>query len=304
MAVVSFKSADHLKENQALLHDCLKDWCESVSLRGQNGYIEQERGVWLSCYGVPLNLWNNDSFMKLGRLWGVVLQIDDETSNQTSFRCGRIRIVTNFMGLINTVVLVKCRDRSYPVRICEEKIVITRVVNEVCMCTMHECLSSNMHENQGEEVGDSLKEDDDDVDAAIHIDVASGDSVATIQRTELVNGGSNKVDGMKNVSDPSLVVETMSRDMGNTNRNGVSAVNVVAGSPSNNQKRDGRNLGEEVGVFTSGYMKSLSGLMTAGPGINIQVVLEEAQSGKVIDKPNSDTEVVGQAHNGTKISQT
>ncbi|KAL7171318.1 hypothetical protein ACSBR2_036050 [Camellia fascicularis] len=56
MAVVSFKSADHLKENQVLLHDCLKDWCESVSLWGQNDYIEQERGVWLSCYGVPLNL--------------------------------------------------------------------------------------------------------------------------------------------------------------------------------------------------------------------------------------------------------
>ncbi|XP_028092108.1 polyadenylate-binding protein 4-like [Camellia sinensis] len=48
-----------------------------------------------------------------------VTEIDEETSNQISFKYGRIKVATNFMDPINTIVYVKYKDRSFPVRICE-----------------------------------------------------------------------------------------------------------------------------------------------------------------------------------------
>ncbi|KAL7241695.1 hypothetical protein ACSBR1_014313 [Camellia fascicularis] len=104
MAVVSFNSVDAKKVNAPLLEDCWNEWCESVWEWKKVLHIKQERGVWLSCYGVLLNLSTSDTFSKIGRLWGEVIRLDEETTNQLSFKCGRVKIATNFMGYINTVV--------------------------------------------------------------------------------------------------------------------------------------------------------------------------------------------------------
>ncbi|KAF5932858.1 hypothetical protein HYC85_029029 [Camellia sinensis] len=105
----------------------------------------------------------------------------------------------------------------------------------------------------------NLKENDAEVDDTIQNDVANGGEVATEQRPQEGNCGINDVVGMRNGSNPSLVVKTMSRDIGNTNQAGVSAVNMAVGNSTFNQRCYEGCIGEDEGVFTLGFMKSISG---------------------------------------------
>ena len=76
-------------------------------------------------------------FTKIGKLWEEVTKLDKETSRQISFRCGRVKVATKYMDSINTVIQVCCKDRIFPVRVCEEQVMVSKVVNVACMCTMH-----------------------------------------------------------------------------------------------------------------------------------------------------------------------
>ncbi|GAB2275000.1 hypothetical protein Dimus_009768 [Dionaea muscipula] len=39
-----------------------------------------DREVWLSCYGVPVHAWNVGTFCKIGKVWGDVVQVEDDTA--------------------------------------------------------------------------------------------------------------------------------------------------------------------------------------------------------------------------------
>ena len=62
--------------------------------------------------------------------------LDEETSNSLSFKCRQVKIATKTMKFINTVAQVKCRDNFYPVRICEEQVMLTKVT-ESCNHVVH-----------------------------------------------------------------------------------------------------------------------------------------------------------------------
>ncbi|KAL7240428.1 hypothetical protein ACSBR2_006140 [Camellia fascicularis] len=69
-AIVSFTSRAQLEDNHILLKECWQEWCESISEWKKGDHVEQEREVWLGCYGVPFNLWSADTFNRIGRIWG------------------------------------------------------------------------------------------------------------------------------------------------------------------------------------------------------------------------------------------
>ncbi|KAL7243434.1 hypothetical protein ACSBR1_015764 [Camellia fascicularis] len=85
--------------------------------------IEQERAVWLSCYGVPFHLWSSITFRIIGKLWGQVIGIDNDTLQMTSLQCGKVRIARKVMESINRVIMLACKDKFYPIRIYEEQVI-------------------------------------------------------------------------------------------------------------------------------------------------------------------------------------
>ncbi|KAL7248025.1 hypothetical protein ACSBR2_002843 [Camellia fascicularis] len=68
-----------LKCRRQVLGEWIDEWCETIVEWRKGMVTEQEREVWLRCYGVPFNLWNNTNFRKIEELWGEVLEVDENT---------------------------------------------------------------------------------------------------------------------------------------------------------------------------------------------------------------------------------
>lgn len=118
--VLSFPSKEVMKEKLMFMKSWLNEWCDSVLEWKQGMSLAQERHVWLSCYGVPLNLWNCNTFINIGKVWGVVSALDEDTRNLNHFQYGKVKIVTSFMEPINQILNLECKGVLYPVRVCEE----------------------------------------------------------------------------------------------------------------------------------------------------------------------------------------
>ncbi|CAL5340797.1 unnamed protein product [Camellia sinensis] len=294
MAVVSFKSSDDMKENAPILKDCFNEWCESVSEWKRYGHIEQERGVWLSCYGVPLNLWSSDTFKKIGGLWGEVIRLDEETINQLSFKCGRIKIVTSCMGYINSVVQVRCSGRNYPVR-----------------CSLHERCSSNNMENMYGSSGERVAEEVAEVEGELQLAVADigertvqqRQGMAALQKDVGTHGIQGSGEWVVDDSSQSIVGETIISSMGNVNGAAACKSGKDAGIATVIKRGRNEREGEEEEIVTPGFMKSISGSGLERPGIRIQVLLEEAQNNKVGSRPNPEAVSVGLMDIGQNVKQ-
>ncbi|KAL7222744.1 hypothetical protein ACSBR1_024446 [Camellia fascicularis] len=108
------------------------------TMSGNVGFIWIKRIMWLSCYGVPLNLWNTDTFLKIGRVWGEMINMDEETTKSLWFRYGRIKIAMKMMSSINAVIHIKCGDTFYPIRVCEEQVVVTKLIGKAYNCDVYQ----------------------------------------------------------------------------------------------------------------------------------------------------------------------
>ncbi|GMP31857.1 hypothetical protein CsSME_00005904 [Camellia sinensis var. sinensis] len=69
--VITFRSKEEMVQRLKPIKELIMEWCEIVS-EGKSGLVlEQERSVWLSCYGIPLNLWNSTNVKRIGGLWAI-----------------------------------------------------------------------------------------------------------------------------------------------------------------------------------------------------------------------------------------
>ncbi|GMP47690.1 hypothetical protein CsSME_00015322 [Camellia sinensis var. sinensis] len=66
--VITFSSTEEKAEGVRLMQDWLHEWGEFVLDWKAGTHIEQERCTWISCYGVPLNLWSAETFTSIRRL--------------------------------------------------------------------------------------------------------------------------------------------------------------------------------------------------------------------------------------------
>ncbi|KAL7258469.1 hypothetical protein ACSBR1_004573 [Camellia fascicularis] len=121
--VIMFNSKEEMQSEFSRMKEWIYVWCDFVSEWKKDMVIEQERVVWLSCYGVPFNLWSSITFRNIGKLWGQVIGIGNDALQMTSLQCGKVRLATKVMESINTLSLLECKDKSYPIRICEEQVI-------------------------------------------------------------------------------------------------------------------------------------------------------------------------------------
>ncbi|KAL7197887.1 hypothetical protein ACSBR2_020416 [Camellia fascicularis] len=64
----TFKLTEEMIQKLKPIKEPILDWCEIIS-KGKSGMVlEQETNVWLSCYGIPLNLWNSTNVKRIGGL--------------------------------------------------------------------------------------------------------------------------------------------------------------------------------------------------------------------------------------------
>lgn len=81
---------------------------------------KEERFVWLSCLGMPLNGWSIPNFKLIGNLWGDFIQVDEDTLHEKSYVKGKVLIATKQIQKISGSVDLKILGSSYSVRIEEE----------------------------------------------------------------------------------------------------------------------------------------------------------------------------------------
>ncbi|KAH7839424.1 hypothetical protein Vadar_003991 [Vaccinium darrowii] len=87
-----------------------------------NGTLIRKRFVWLSCMGIPRNIWNLESFRKIGEKWGVFMEVDDSTLHCLSFTKGRVLIATETMSTIDSSIQIEIDNIRYRVQVKEEPI--------------------------------------------------------------------------------------------------------------------------------------------------------------------------------------
>ncbi|GMP81599.1 hypothetical protein CsSME_00036251 [Camellia sinensis var. sinensis] len=119
--VFTFLSKEDMLVNILSIKEWFKDWCESIKIWESDDTAEQERCLWLRCYGVPLSMWNRSTFNKIGSVWGSVLSLDGNISQPETFSHGRVRIATGCMEFINQTIKLECKGRIHSVLVCEEQ---------------------------------------------------------------------------------------------------------------------------------------------------------------------------------------
>lgn len=135
MVVLTFKDSE---ERDTMFNEgkmaWLKEWFVESSKWEDTMLNPCSRLVWINCYGIPLHLWNNHTFSEIGRNWGDVIMIAEDTIKKVSFAVGKILISTTIMDSINKVVELENNGKLIKIRIMEEQLVVNTVLRTDCAC--------------------------------------------------------------------------------------------------------------------------------------------------------------------------
>lgn len=112
----------------------LSNWFVDVKPWKPNIKMEYSRVVWLNCYGIPINLWNANTFFNIGKLWGEIITLDEATSKKTSFSVGKVKIYTNAFEVINQSIDLEHDGMIYPIKVVEEQVVVNNFMKAICEC--------------------------------------------------------------------------------------------------------------------------------------------------------------------------
>ncbi|GKV41394.1 hypothetical protein SLEP1_g48936 [Rubroshorea leprosula] len=82
--------------------------------------VAKERYTWLQCYSIPLNVWNEEFFIKFGNRYGKAVEVDQLTTLKKRLDVGRVRISTTTPENISKSLKIKVNEVLFQVRICEE----------------------------------------------------------------------------------------------------------------------------------------------------------------------------------------
>ncbi|KAL7175559.1 hypothetical protein ACSBR2_029205 [Camellia fascicularis] len=301
-AIISFSSKEEMVSKMTLFKSWIHDWCEYITEWRSGMYLQQERCVWVTFYGVPLNLWNSDTFRKIGRLWGEVVLLNGDVSSPKSFHCGRFKIVTNVMNPINTNLNLECKGRIYPIRVLEELISEEDSISSVGLisnATAKEACS-NINGVLSLPAKPSLVRED--VDKAVDVVLTSN-----VDADKAAEGGSlshvSAVEETRDYADFSNetsvgVVESslpvVSQHQGQCNheiQNGVEAQFVGNTQQSVGGTHEVQNGALASAVhdhnLTPGFIKSLSQPLKDRPGIQLEIALGHNSFGPLPIRPSS-----------------
>ncbi|KAL7177659.1 hypothetical protein ACSBR2_030924 [Camellia fascicularis] len=60
--LLSFHNKDELQNKKPLFLDWFQEWSEYITEWRSGMHLQQERHVWINCYGIPPNLWSSNTF--------------------------------------------------------------------------------------------------------------------------------------------------------------------------------------------------------------------------------------------------
>ncbi|CAL5374888.1 unnamed protein product [Camellia sinensis] len=260
--ILSFNFVPLMKDSPKHLDGWIKEWSDLVKEWKQGMVLDQERLVWLSCYGVPPNLWSFNTFSRIGKFWGKVVELDDDTLHLNNLQCGEIRIATSCMESINCTVDLDCKGILYPVKICEKQIVISKVVMTKCNSHSQQRDRADLSSHREENVLSSNKEEEDlsirmvSLQAVQRGDVVGGQKAVNLAAREV---GTTHVDVSRqsvNSQQSSSMVEETNTIMAVPNAGGARDVSVsekMVGSMHG--MSDGKRIVEGE-LLTPGYIRN------------------------------------------------
>nr|GEV03112.1 RNA-directed DNA polymerase, eukaryota [Tanacetum cinerariifolium] len=100
------------KEN-LMNHTGVKLWFHIVQ-DVVNDFVSKERIVWVDIEGIPLNAWSRETFVKIGKIWGDTLDLED--NSDSSFGRKRLCIKTKHAVSILESFKIIVRGKVYMVR--------------------------------------------------------------------------------------------------------------------------------------------------------------------------------------------
>ncbi|KAL7260580.1 hypothetical protein ACSBR1_006274 [Camellia fascicularis] len=205
--MITFKSKEELRNNRSKIIAWFQDWSVFIKEWSSDLHLEQERFVWLNCYGIPLNLWNTNTFRKIGRLWG--------------------------------------EGRAYSMRVCEELIV--KEVKATCKCNLvdgdEEYVNSNVNGEVQPNAEPRLEKDEDDLADVVADDVeVTNELVERDLPTRRKEGG--EVDAEGNWMEVSIVEETADY-MGKSNKAAKSKIAADIGKAIEEGTREAETMMKE-----------------------------------------------------------
>ncbi|KAL7257798.1 hypothetical protein ACSBR1_003997 [Camellia fascicularis] len=278
--ILSFKSTNELQLNIGKIREWFKGWSQFVMVWKPNLHLQQERCVWLSCYGIPLHLWNRNTLNSIGKVWGTILSLDGDIYHPKSFSHTRIRVATACMELINKTIFLECKGISYSILVCEDHLADSGGLKISGMEDSNFTEASNSEEvrntpeaavrdkNDGDEVAqmrallgtdlvytngiEQRKES-----SCSHI----GEEIGTVVEETVCVGGSIR-------TEEACVEGTLMEGSEQNLKNNDSRLRCVQQAPSSGKSKDGCGPGINLDVILAKEL--IEGL---GPGINLEVNL-------------------------------
>ena len=151
MVVITFKD---LEERDTMFNGGKMAWLSEWFLESykweNTKTIPCSRLVWLNCYGIPLHLWNYETFSKIGRNWGEVIMVAEETIKNLSFAVGKVLISTTTMDSINKVVELENNEKLTQIRVMEEQLIVNTTLRTECACTCCQGEAYSLHKSLDE----------------------------------------------------------------------------------------------------------------------------------------------------------
>lgn len=112
--------SDEETRNEVIKRKGLQLWFEELK-PWEGEHAHEERFVWISCYGMPLNVWNVPSFQAIGSNWGDFIEVDENTLQEASYEKGRILIATENPSKIEGKIQLIVEGKRYMIRVEEEQ---------------------------------------------------------------------------------------------------------------------------------------------------------------------------------------
>ncbi|KAK8691226.1 hypothetical protein V6N13_074744 [Hibiscus sabdariffa] len=109
---------DSVEVRQQVMHSGVLDrWFSRVVEWSAEDSVLECRRVWVSVFGVPVHTWSRDNFEHLVSHCGLVILIEEDTLEPSSFERGRVLIETTAIDRIEEHVEFSVGGRVFPVRI-------------------------------------------------------------------------------------------------------------------------------------------------------------------------------------------
>jgi len=81
--------------------------------------VPSRRVVWLKIYGLPIHVWEEESFKLIRAQFGIFMDFDEETVSRKRLDVARIKVFPDKMGWINDQLVIKVVGEVYVLTVVE-----------------------------------------------------------------------------------------------------------------------------------------------------------------------------------------